>query len=259
MTDDPSGEGDGTAAGGGPDERQDGGPASGGLSAAQTERLALFPLGTVLLPGLLLPLRIFEPRYRALVGELLQLPDEMPRQFGVVAIRLGREVGPQAPQLYEVGCTALVRRAEHYADGRYSLMTVGERRFALRSVDAESRPYLVGEVTYLADDAGDAEAAATLVPVVQGLLRDYTAKLAENRAADIQLPDLPDDPVTLSYLVAAAVVPDIARRQELLEAPDALSRLRAEQALLRRELGLLHSITTIASPDELTRVPPNLN
>ncbi|MBL7489640.1 LON peptidase substrate-binding domain-containing protein [Frankia sp. AgB1.9] len=259
MTDDPT-----DAGGAAGDDPTDGG-ATGGEAVPRpaaneppTERLALFPLGTVLLPGLLLPLQIFEPRYRELVGELLELPDDAPRQFGVVAIKLGREVGAQTPELYRVGCTALVRRAELLPDGRYSLRTVGERRFVLRSVDAESRPYLVGDVTYLADDSGDAQAAAALVPVVQGLLRDYTAKLAENKALDIELPDLPEDPVTLSYLVAAAVVPDIARRQELLEAPNALSRLRAEQSLLRRELGLLNSITTVASPN-LTRIPPSLN
>jgi Lon protease-like protein len=244
VTDDLTGTGDGAV--------------GGAAGEPPTERLALFPLGTVLLPGLMLPLQVFEPRYRALVGELLELPEDVPRQFGVIAIKLGREVGPQRPELYKVGCTALVRRVEQRPDGRYGLMTVGERRFVLRGLDAQSRPYLVGEVTYLADDRGDEAPAVALVPMVQGLLREYTAKLAENKALDIQLPDLPDDPVTLSYLVAAAVVPDIGRRQELLEAPDALSRLRAEQVLLRRELGLLNSITTVASPN-LTRIPPNLN
>jgi uncharacterized protein len=234
------------------------GGAVGGPREPATERLALFPLGTVLLPGLMLPLQIFEPRYRELISDLLDLPDDVPRQFGVVAIKLGREVGPDRPELYEVGCTALVRRAERFPDGRYGLVTVGERRFAVRGLDADTRPYLIGDVTYLADDAGDEEPADALVPVVQGLLRDYTAKLATKKAFDIQLPDLPDNPVTLSYLVAAAVVPDLARRQELLEAPDALSRLRAEQTMLRRELGLLNSITTVASPN-LSRIPPNLN
>jgi Lon protease-like protein len=238
-----------------------GGPAGGaeaGGGAPPTERLPLFPLGTVLLPGLLLPLQIFEPRYRQLVGELLEQPEDQSRQFGVVAIRHGREVGPDRPDIYEVGCTAVLRRADQLPDGRYSVVTAGERRFVIRSVDSDSQPYLVGEVTFLADEAGDAEPVAALVPSVQQLLRDYTAKLAESKAIDIQLPDLPDDPVTLSYLVAAAVVPDIGHRQTLLETPDALSRLRAEQQMLRRELGLLNSITTVASP-RYARIPPSLN
>ncbi|WP_007509466.1 MULTISPECIES: LON peptidase substrate-binding domain-containing protein [Pseudofrankia] len=239
------------------DESTEPGEAPGDLGGEPaTERLALFPLGTVLLPGLLLPLQIFEPRYRELVGELLDLPEQAPRAFGVVAIRHGREVGPQHPELYDVGCSAVLRRAERLPDGRYSLMTVGERRFTIHSVDTESRPYLIGEVAYLADAAGDT--AGALVPSVQALLREYTTRLAEKKALEIRLPDLPDDPVALSYLVAAAVVPDIAHRQELLEAPDAHSRLRAEQAMLRRELALLTTITTVSSPG-LARIPPSLN
>ena len=248
--------GAGDAAGAGVPAR--GASGAGAADAPPTEQLALFPLGMVLLPGLLLPLQIFEPRYRQLVGELLEQPEDEVRQFGVVAIRQGREVGPERPQLYEVGCTAVLRRAQRLPDGRYSLVTVGERRFVIRSVDTESRPYLLAQVTYLADAPGEPRPVAALVSSVQGLLKDYTAKLAENKAFDIQLPDLPDDPVTLSYLVAAAVVPDIGQRQGLLEAPDALSRLRAEQVMLRRELGLLSSITTVANTSH-ARIPPSLN
>ncbi|MBX6391647.1 MAG: LON peptidase substrate-binding domain-containing protein [Frankia sp.] len=234
------------------------GGADGADATAATARIPLFPLGTVLLPGLLLPLQVFEPRYRQLVAELLAMPDDQARQFGVVAIRHGREVGEERPELHEIGCTAVLRRVERHPDGRYSLLTVGDTRFALRSVDQDSRPYLVGEVTFLADHAGDAEAAAAAVPVVQSLLREYITRLSEKKALEIQLPDLPDDPVSLSYLVAAAVVPDIAHRQELLAAPDAVSRLRAEQALLRREIALLNQITTIASPG-LARIRPSPN
>jgi Lon protease-like protein len=230
----------------------------GAWPPAPTALLPLFPLGTVLLPGLLLPLEIFEPRYRELVTELVDLPEGERREFGVVAIRHGRETGPDRPELHDVGCTAVLRRVESHPDGRYSLVTVGGSRFTVRSVDESSRPYLVGEVTYLADEAGDAELAAAAVPVVQALLREYTQKLSESRAMEIRLPDLPDDPVMLSYLVAAAVVPDIVQRQALLAAPDALSRLRAEQTLLRRELALLARITTVISPG-LTRIKPSPN
>jgi len=240
------------------DEPTGPGDTSGDRGAPPAARLPLFPLGTVLLPGLVLPLQIFEPRYRELVGELLDLPDEAQREFGVVAIRHGREVGPLRPQLYDVGCSAVVRQAQRLPDGRYSLITVGERRFTIRSVDEDSRSYLVGEVAFLADDAGEPAAAEALVPAVQRLLREYTAKLAEKKALEIRLPDLPDDPVALSYLVAAAVVPDIAHRQELLEAPDGLGRLRAEAAMLRREIALLATITTVSSPG-LARIPPSLN
>jgi hypothetical protein len=222
------------------------------------ERLALFPLGTVLLPGLLLPLQIFEERSRTLVRELVDLPEGVPRTFGVVAIRHGREVGPDIPSFHEVGCTAVLRRVEAHADGRFSLVTVGETRFRVLSTDPASRPYLVGEVDYLPDDLGDADAAAALAPVVRTLLRTYAERLSASRAMEIKLPELPDDPLLLSYLVAAAVMTDTGERQALLAAQDAASRLQAERALLRRELGLLARITSVASTEH-TKITPSPN
>src|ERR1700748_2733682 len=99
-----------------------------------SETLPLFPLGTVLYPGLLLPLHIFEERYRELVRDLLAVTD--PRRFGVIAIRKGRETGIDGvTALYEVGCMASLRRVEEHEDGRYDLVTVGTERFRLLSLD----------------------------------------------------------------------------------------------------------------------------
>ena len=96
-----------------------------------SDRLPLFPLGLVLLPGLLLPLHVFEERYRTLVGQLLDLPEEQ-RRFGVVAIREGREVGADGvTALHEVGCVAQVRRIEPHEDGRFDIVTTGATRFRL--------------------------------------------------------------------------------------------------------------------------------
>ncbi|ABW14439.1 peptidase S16 lon domain protein [Parafrankia sp. EAN1pec] len=222
------------------------------------ERLPLFPLGTVLLPGLLMPLEIFEERYRVLIRELLEIPDTETRQFGVVAIRRGREVGPAVPMIHEVGCAALLRRVEAHPDGRFSIVTVGGPRFRVRSVDEGDRPYLVGDVDFMTDPVGDEADATTNTAVVARLLREYTERLAASGTVEIKLPDLPTDPTALSYLVAAAMVTDITERQGLLAAPDAATRLRAERALLRRELGLLERITTVGS-NELSRIKPSSN
>lgn len=66
-----------------------------------TTALPLFPLNSVLFPGLVLPLNIFEPRYRALMRDLLAIPEDTPRRFGVVAIRDGREVARTSTGLPE--------------------------------------------------------------------------------------------------------------------------------------------------------------
>src|ERR1700738_2068023 len=121
------------------------------------QMLPLFPLGAVLYPGMLLPLHIFEERYRQLVRALLDGPE--PRRFGVIAIRKGRETGIDGVHsLYEIGCTATLRRVERQDDGRFNIVTVGTQRFRLRGLD-ETRPYLQGEVELLAEGGGDPVAA----------------------------------------------------------------------------------------------------
>ncbi|MBA2275519.1 MAG: LON peptidase substrate-binding domain-containing protein [Chloroflexi bacterium] len=113
-------------------------------------RLPLFPLHSVLCPGVALPLHIFEERYRLLVSRCIDRSEP----FGAVLIRDGREVGPMDGRLADVGTTALIRRAGRYPDGRLDIVTVGDRRFRVESLDHEQEPYLVGEVTLIDEDVG---------------------------------------------------------------------------------------------------------
>jgi Lon protease-like protein len=222
------------------------------------ETLPLFPLGTVLLPGRVLPLHVFEERYRTLVRDLLTLPPSAPRRFGVVAIRSGWEVGAGGVRaLHDVGCTAEVRRVEELDDGRFALVTVGSRRFALRQVDDGAAPYLVGEVDLLPEAVGDGRATA-LVADVRALFPAYRSALATARNLPHRHVELPDDPVELSYVVAAGTVVDPADVQQLLAAPDAVARLAAERSLLEREVRLLRLLPALPAP-ELGRVPQGLN
>src|SRR4051794_6839646 len=101
------------------------------------QRLPLFPLSTVLVPGLVLPLHIFEPRYRQLVSDLEALPED-DREFGVVAIREGREVGAGSLRaLYDVGCAATLQQVTQLPDGRSQILSTGARRFRLLDLDLE--------------------------------------------------------------------------------------------------------------------------
>lgn len=212
-----------------------------------SERLPLFPLGTVLFPGLVLPLHIFEERYRQLVHELLDGPE--PRRFGVIAIRKGRETGVEGvSSLYEVGCTATLRETEEHGDGRFDLVTVGTQRFRLEALD-ESRPYLQGDVEFLDEDDGDNAEAGRAARLVAAAFRDYLEALTERDLAQVSVPDLPDDPVLLSYLVAATMIIDLPDRQGLLAEPDSLSRLNAERAMLQHETTMLRTLTARPAPD----------
>jgi len=232
--------------------------------------LPLFPLHTVLCPGVALPLHVFEPRYRALVARCLK--EGTP--FGVVLIRDGREVGAGPTSIATVGTVAEIREAGKFSDGRYELLIVGVRRFRVESVTVGREPYLVGNVEELDEEIGDRLAARALTDrVTQRFVRylallqpaegedadeidvqveleveDDPADAAEASTSDGALDPLddvarrvavPDDPTILSYLLSGIIQVDQPRRQQLLEAPTTESRLRELIRLIDREVVLL--------------------
>jgi Lon protease-like protein len=203
-------------------------------------RLPIFPLGTVLVPGLVLPLHIFEHRYRVLIEALMALPEGATRQFGVIALRNGTEAGDDtAPDLHAVGCTAELREVTPYADGRFDIVSVGETRFRLTGLDTEAgTPYHTGIVEFLPETDGEGDVERLSARVTQ-LFADYRANLG------VEVSALPDDPQVVSYLVAAAVVLHLSERQALLEQPTTADRLRAERDLLRRECALVKAFRSL--------------
>jgi Lon protease-like protein len=213
-----------------------------------TTRLPLFPLGTVLFPGLVLPLHVFEERYRTLVRRLREQPDGPPRHFGVVAIKQGWEVdhhaGTAELTLQEIGCTAEIRQITEHADGRFDLVTVGGRRFRVTHIDTDTSPYLEADVDWLDEEDGPSGEAERLVPAVLELFQRYLQLIRPADAGE----QLPDDPTVLSHLVAASAALPLADRQALLEAPDPATRLHAERALLAREVALLRQVRAVPVP-----------
>ena len=114
------------------------------MSESMPERIPLFPLGVVLFPGMLLPLHLFEERYR----RLMQVHQGNDPIFGVVLTRQGREVGDQ-PQVHEVGTAATLVAAGRYPDGRYDIVVRGGRRFRVEEGDWASS-YLTASVSWFA-------------------------------------------------------------------------------------------------------------
>jgi Lon protease-like protein len=214
-----------------------------------TATLPLFPLGTVLFPGLVLPLHVFEERYRALVRHLMNLPEGTPREFGVVAIHRGWEVeqqpgGSTSLTLFEVGCSAQLRQVTEHPDGRFDLTTVGHRRFVIRSIDAEREPYLRAQVEWLAEQAGNPAEVDRLTPTVLDLFQRYLRLVRPAQLGE----QVPDDPAVLSHLIAATAAFPLGERQALLAAPDTAARLRTERALLSREVALLSQLRAVPVP-----------
>jgi Lon protease-like protein len=167
----------------------------------------------------------------------------------VIAIREGRETGIDGVSaLYDVGCLATVRDVTELPDGRYELVTVGTDRFRLHALD-ESKPYLRGEVELLDEPVGDEAEARLAAAAVQRGFRRYLDVLATKGPATISVPELPDEPILLSYLVAASVIIDLPERQGLLAQPNALRRLRSERALLAKETAILRELGSTPAPD----------
>ena len=116
--------------------------------------LPLFPLGGTLMPGMQLPLQIFEERYLALLRHLIDSEGEE-LGFGVVAIRHGYEVGDRANELYAVGCLAVLDRVVQVTGGLFLVLSHGTRRFRLDAVDESAgTPWMTGEVSWLDDQVG---------------------------------------------------------------------------------------------------------
>ncbi|MBV1947350.1 LON peptidase substrate-binding domain-containing protein [Streptomyces sp. BV129] len=242
-------------------------------------RLPLFPLNTALFPGLVLPLNVFEERYRAMMRELLKTPEDEPRRFVVVAIRDGHEVAPSAPglpdptaepeqgpaagfgpdplkALHRVACVAEAATIREKTDGTFEVLCTGTTRVRLLSVDG-SGSFLTGEVEELPEEPGD-EAGALSEGVLHSF-RQYQKRLAGAHERSISAnAELPDDPSVISYLVAAAMVLDTPTKQRLLQAPDTASRLRDELKLLRSETAIIRSLPSLPA-FELTRARTSLN
>ncbi|OIJ69126.1 LON peptidase substrate-binding domain-containing protein [Streptomyces mangrovisoli] len=244
-----------------------------------TVRLPLFPLNSVLFPGLVLPLNVFEERYRAMMRTLAKAPEDEPRRFAVVAIRDGHEVAPSAPGMpdqtalpqrgpaagfgadpaktfHSVGCIADAATIRERSDGTFEVLATGTTRVRLLSVDATGA-FLTAELEELAEEPGD-EAGALAEGVLRAF-RQYQKRLAGARERSLSTSaDLPDEPSVVSYLVAAAMVLDTPTKQRLLQAPDTASRLRDELKLLRSEAAVIRRLPSLPAPD-LTRGPTSLN
>jgi uncharacterized protein len=224
-------------------------------TSGKAEVLPLFPLGTVLVPGMRLSLHVFEPRYRQLVADLLSAEGPAAPEFGVIALRQGWEVG-ELGDVYEVGTLARVTDVLPHADGRCDLAAVGERRFVVESVDTGSKPYLMATVRRLAEPEG--ELRPGMAVSVRRALEAHLRALIELEADLSELAEAADPPVdarSLSYAVAKLASLPLPDRQALLSVADTAGRLRAARSILRRETELLRQLKAVPVTAATFRTP----
>src|SRR6266700_854350 len=216
------------------------------------DTIPVFPLDHVLLPGLPLPLHIFEPRYRQMLADI----EASRGGFGIVALSRGSETSADV-DFAKIGTLAEILEKEPYPDGSCDLLTVGSRRFRIVDVDSSAKPYLQAQVEWLSEDDGDLPADLALM--VTALFGRYSQVLSDvsDRDRDVELVG---DPVRLSYEVAARVQLPVSQRQKLLAMPTAADRLLACLIVMRREITLIEQASSIPGACTVTgslRVSPS--
>ena len=180
-----------------------------------SEIIPLFPLHTVLFPGGLLPLKIFEARYIDMVSECLRQESG----FGVCLIRQGHEVG-QAAVTEPVGTYARIMDFQQYPDGLLGITVRGQQRFRLHSSQIQSDNLLRGEISWIENEQ------PCPVPARFQALGDLLVRLVEQDKIDgLEGNEALDDAVQLGYRLAETLPITLPNRQELLEFTDPLQRL----------------------------------
>ncbi|MEP6689095.1 MAG: LON peptidase substrate-binding domain-containing protein [Gemmatimonadales bacterium] len=181
-------------------------------------RLPIFPLTAVLFPGTPMPLHIFEPRYQQMLEDCLAGD----RHFGITPS--GR--AGEAPDPGMVGCTAEVRVNQQLPDGRSNIVVFGGDRFVIAALLDEPAPYYVASVRTFEDDPKSAPDAARTGELRTAFTR-YASLVRELSDVPPQEPDLPEEPVGLSFHAAAGVDIDPVIKQRLLVERSTTRRVEA--------------------------------
>lgn len=217
-----------------------------------SEQLPIFPLNTVMFPGVTVPLHVFEDRYRALVHHLLTISDKSLRLFGIVAIREGYEVGQHhvssVRSLHRVGCVVQMTSVEPYEDGRFDIEVVGRHRMRIDAMDTAGS-YLVGDVEMMTERTPKGSDTAHEAVRTLGTFEEYRRRLSDMRGGDVLDGEMPHDPEYLSYGLAATCLLTLQERQDLLEAESVLERLIMLRHALREEMRAMRAVPSLPATE----------
>lgn len=198
--------------------------------------LPLFPLPLVLFPGAILPLQIFEFRYRIMMHTLLQTD----LRFGVI-------YSDAVSGTAEVGCVGEIVKHERLVDDRFFLICKGQERFRVTSI-VRTKPYLVAEVTWLEDRPSGEEDLDTLASDVEGYMKDVI-RLSNrlNGKPEKEVVDLRRNlfPTPFSFFVGSTFEGAPREQQALLELEDTAARLKREKETLRNTLNYLTAASAV--------------
>lgn len=215
--------------------------------------LPLFPLNTVLFPGMPIQLHIFEERYK----QMINLCISEGRPFGVVLIQSGHEVGATAePQ--PIGCTAQIAQVQPLEGGRMNLIAIGQERFEIQSLNYE-QPYLMGTVEALALVETTTADLEPLTHRLSGQLVEYLEVLSVLGQAEFDIEQLPHGAIELSYLAATLLQIPMDRKQEILALNSNIDLLKVVYDTCRHELAILKAMVATSPQNAQTIGPFSFN
>lgn len=204
-------------------------------------KIAVFPLPLVLLPGEMLPLHIFEPRYRQMLVDIKQARN----LFGVSHFE-PNEAYVERPEVGSVGCVAEVREVQEQEDGRSNILTFGVIRYRILDVIDQRTPYLTAEVGFFEDEPDDGPELAALAEEVFGLF-ERVAKAAFDLSGNRgKFPEMQrSDPERLSFLITAAFNLETEIKYGLLTLTGTLERLTRLKPILITAVGQIEDNASI--------------
>jgi uncharacterized protein len=211
---------------------------------ADIREMPLFPLNTVLFPGMVLPLHIFEPRYKMMISECVR--ENKP--FGVILIKEGPEVGGNATT-YEYGTSAYVTQVEQLKDDRMNIQTVGYQRFKLHSLQT-GRPFQIGMVEDAPIPGEESADVSKAVDKLAPMLATYLESLRKLNTLSLAFDEIPHDGRALAHLTAIMLPIRTEEKQHLLEASDLATMLNSQIYLLRREMLFLKRMLVVDQSSE---------
>ena len=201
--------------------------------AENREELPLFLLSSVLFPHASVRLHVFEDRYRQMVRDCL---DE-DRPFGIVLIREGSEVGGPAKP-YLVGTVVRIKQVFDFDDGTMDLHVQGERRFRIRQIDEESKPYLIGSAEPVEDFPYDQNAEnEALVARTRDAFQTWFAVVLARQEFAVTV-QFPPEWTALSFAIANFLPVDDLEKQRLLEITDTMERFEIIAQVLEDQIVL---------------------
>ncbi len=229
------------------------------MTLSNNSKIPLFPLELVLFPGMMLPLHIFEPRYKAMIKECLGDGSA----FGVVLVK-ERKAGESAnpggqsslAEMYRVGTTAQITAVEHLDDGRMNLITVGQDRFVIKNVEQSPADFYVGEVEPFPMSEDNEYHIEYLVEKLRPMVRNYIDHLGQASGEDLSEATLPTDPIALAFLAGTAMQGPLSDKQRLLSAPSLRSLIINAVKVLDREVQILtYMLKAYEAHQRIERLP----